>query len=144
MNCRLKFEKPVATDRFDHFDELLDAQQVRALLEIEFGADAPSPESLQCELRIFCVVYAGMELYPALQWHEGRLIAGVKDVLSVLVPHRAAWKILAWFSAGNCHLEGARPADLLPLMPRIVSEAARLELQTRSVHSRLDARSQCG
>jgi hypothetical protein len=144
MNCQLKFEKPVATDRFDHFDELLDVQQVRALLEVEFGADAPSPQRLRCELRIFCVVCAGVELYPAFQWHEGRLITGVKDVLSVLTPHRAAWKILAWFSAGNRHLEGARPADLLPLMPGIVSEAARLELQTRSVHSRLDWRSQYG
>jgi hypothetical protein len=144
MNCRLKFEKPPATDRFDNFDELLDTQQARALLEVEFGADAPSPQCLQCELRIFCVVYAGVELYPAFQWHEGRLITGVKDVLGVLTPHRAAWKILAWFSAGNPHLEGARPADLLPLTPAMVSKAARLELQARSVNSRLDGRSQCG
>jgi hypothetical protein len=139
MNCRLKFEKPAATDRFGCFDELLDAQQIRALLEVEFGADAPSPQCLQGERRIFCVVSAGVELYPAFQWHEGRLITGLKDVLSILTPHRAAWKILAWFSAGNRHLEGARPADPLPLMPATVSEAARLELQTRPVGSLLES-----
>jgi len=45
MNCRLEFVRPaVASDGFDHFDELLDAQQVRALLEAEFGAEAPSPQ----------------------------------------------------------------------------------------------------
>lgn len=128
---RLNLEKPAATDRFDCFDELLDVEQVRGLLDLEFGADAPSPQSLQSELRIFCVVCAGVELYPAFQWHEGRLVVGVKDVLSILAPHRAAWKILAWLSAGNPHLQGGRPAELLPLTPAIVSEAARLELRRR-------------
>jgi hypothetical protein len=138
MNCRLKFERSAAANSFDCFDELLDAEQARALLEVEFGSSAPSPRCLQDELRIFCVVCAGVELYPAFQWHEGRLITGLKDVLSILTPHRAAWKILAWFSAANRHLEGARPADVLPLMPGTVSEAARLELRTRSVGSPLE------
>ena len=133
MNCRLKFERPAATDSFDCFDELLDAEQARALLEVEFGSSAPSPRCLQDELRIFCVICAGVELYPAFQWHEGRLITGLKDVLSMLTPHRAAWKILAWLSAGNPHLEGGRPADVLPLTPALVSEAARLELQRRPI-----------
>jgi hypothetical protein len=139
MNCRLKFEKPVATDRFDHFDELLDAQQVRALLEVEFGVDAPSLQRLQSEQKLFCVICAGTELYPAFQWYEGRLISGLKEVLSILAPHRAAWKILAWVSTGNPHLEGARPADLLPGKITRVLAAARFELQVRSVDSRLES-----
>jgi hypothetical protein len=138
MNDRLEFKKAAATDRFERFGELLDVEQVRFLLELEFGADAPSPQSLQTELRIFCVVCAGVELYPAFQWHEGRLVAGLKDVLSILAPHRAAWKILAWLSAGNPHLEGGRPADVLPLTPAIVSEAARLELQRRPIGAALE------
>jgi hypothetical protein len=135
MNCRLIFQKPAAADPSGSFDELLDERQTRALLEVEFGANAPSPQCLRGEQRIFCVVCAGVELYPGFQWHEGRLIAGMNDVLSVLAPHRAEWKILAWFSAGNRHLEGARPADLLPRTPARVSEAARLELQSRPVNS---------
>ena len=89
MNCRLKFEKPAATDRFDHFDELLDAQQARALLEVEFAADAPSPQCLQCELRIFCVVCAGEEHYPAFQWREGRLL--VAPSFRCVVHSSASW-----------------------------------------------------
>jgi len=64
--------------------------------------------------------------------------------LSVLTLYRAAWKILAWVTADNRHLDGTRPADLLPLMPASVSEAARLELQTRSVNSRHDGGSHRG
>jgi hypothetical protein len=142
MNGRLNFEKPAAADRLECFGELLDVEQVRFLLDIEFGADAPSPRSLQSELRIFCVVCAGVELYPAFQWHEGRLVTGLKDVLSILAPHRAAWKILSWLSAGNPHLEGGRPADVLPLMPAIVSEAARLELRRRPIGAALERGSQ--
>jgi hypothetical protein len=145
MSCRLEFVRPaVASDRFDRFDELLDAQQVRALLEAEFGAEAPSPRRLRSERGLFCVVCAGVELYPGFQWHEGRLITGLKDVLSVLTPYRSAWKILAWFCADNRHLDGARPADLLSLMSAGVSEAARLELQTRSVNSLRDGGSRRG
>jgi hypothetical protein len=136
MNCRLEFVRPAAaSDGFDHFDELLDAQQVRALLEAEFGAEAPNPQRLQSEGRLFSVICAGVELYPAFQWHEGRLITGLRDVLSVLKPYRGAWKILAWFSADNRHLDGARPADLLPRMPASASVAARLELQAQSAAS---------
>jgi hypothetical protein len=140
MNCRLEFVRPaVATDTFDCFDELLDAQQVGALLEAEFGAEAPSLQRLQSERRLFAVVCAGVELYPAFQWHESRLVPGLKDVLSVLTPYRTTWKILAWLSAHNRHLDGARPADLLPLKSASVLETARLELQTRSVNARLDS-----
>jgi hypothetical protein len=134
MNCRLEFVRPaVAADRFDCFYELLDAAQVRTRLEAEFGANAPSPKRLQREGRLFCVTCAGVELHPAFQWHEGRLVTGLKDMLGILTPYRAAWKILAWLSADNRHLDGARPADLLPLMPTSVSEAARLEINARAV-----------
>jgi hypothetical protein len=138
MNGRLNFEKPAATDRLECCGELLDVEQVRFLLDLEFGADAPSPRSLQSELRIFCVVCAGVELYPAFQWHEGRLVADLKDVLNILAPHRAAWKILAWLNADNPHLEGCRPADVLPLTPALVSKAARLELQRRPIGAPLE------
>jgi hypothetical protein len=132
MSCRLEFMRPsVATDGFTRFDELLDVHQVQALLEAEFGAEAPSPQRLQSERRIFCVVCAGAELYPAFQWHEGKLITSLRDVLSLLMAHRATWKILAWFTADNCHLDGGRPADLLRLIPARVLEAARLELKSR-------------
>jgi hypothetical protein len=69
-----------------------------------------------------------VELYPAFQWRDGQLITGVRDVLNILMPYRAAWRILAWLSARNQHLEGARPADLLHLVPARVSETAQLEL----------------
>jgi hypothetical protein len=52
----------------------------------------------------------------------------------VLTPHRAAWKILSSFYTDNCHLDGATPADLLPLEPHSVLQAARLELEARSVY----------
>jgi hypothetical protein len=139
MNCRLDFARPaVAAGTLDCFDELLDGRQVRALLEAEFGAEAPSPQRLQSEQRLFCVVCAGEELYPAFQWCEGHLVPGLRDVLSMLTPHRAAWKILAWLTARNGHLDGARPADLLPLGSAGVLDAARLELQARSVNAQLD------
>jgi hypothetical protein len=140
MNCRLEYVRPaVATDTFDCFDELLDSQQVGALLEAEFGAKARSLQRFQSERRLFSVVCAGVELYPAFQWHESRLVPVLKDVLSVLTPYRTTWKILAWLSAHNRQLDGARPADLLPLKSASVLEAARLELQTRSVNARLDS-----
>jgi hypothetical protein len=139
MNCRLEYVRPsIATDTFDCFDELLDARQVGALLEAEFGAEARNLQQLQSERRLFSVVCAGVELYPAFQWHESRLVTGLKDVLSVLTPYRTTWKILAWLSAHNRHLDGARPADLLPLKSASVLEAARLELRTRPVNARLD------
>jgi len=62
----------------------------------------------------------------------------------MLMPYCAAWKVLAWFSADNPHLDGARPADLLPLKPASVLEAARLELQARSLNLFRDREGQCG
>jgi hypothetical protein len=140
MNGRLEYVRPVvAADKLDYLEELLDVQQVRTLVEAEFGAGAPSPQRLQSERRLLCVVCAGLELYPAFQWYEGRLIPGLSDVLSILTPYRAAWKILAWLGAVNRHLDGARPADLLPSNIARVLAAARLELRVRSGDSRLDS-----
>jgi hypothetical protein len=135
MSSRLEFVRPAVVDRFGHLDELLDVQQARTLLVGEFGAEAPSPERLEGELRLFFVVCAGVELYPAFQWHEGRLIPTLRDVLSVLTPHRSAWKILSWFSMENQRLEGARPADLLPFAAAAVEDAARAELLSRSART---------
>jgi hypothetical protein len=136
MNCRLEFARPTAApDGFNHVDELLDAQQVRTLVQAEFGAEAPSPQRLQAERRVFCVVCAGEDLYPAFQWYEGHLIPGLRAVLTILTPYRSAWKILAWFSTENRQLDGSRPADLLPFGPAAVEDAARTELRARSLEN---------
>jgi hypothetical protein len=132
MSCRLEFVSPgVASREFHHLDELLDTQQARALLESEFGFEAPSPRHLEAENRLFCVVCAGVELYPAFQWHDHQLITSLAEILTILTPYRSAWKILAWFSGENRLLDGARPADLLPFAVEAVAHAARAELQAR-------------
>jgi hypothetical protein len=88
MSGRLEYVRPaVAADRFDSFDELLDAQQVRALLEAEFGVNTPSLQRRQSEQELLCVVCAGVELYPAFQWNNGGLVPGLGDLLRILTPH---------------------------------------------------------
>jgi hypothetical protein len=130
MNGRLEFVKPmVALNAVTYLDALLDAQQVRARLQAEFGSEAPNLRQLQSERRVFCVVRAGEELYPAFQWHDDRLITGLTAVLRVLTPYRSPWRILAWLSAENRQLDGRRPADLLPFASVAVEAAARTECQ---------------
>jgi hypothetical protein len=130
MSGRLEFIRhTVAPNGYDHLDELLDVQQVRARIQAEFGIEAPSLQRLQSERRVFYVVCAGKELYPAFQWHEERLVTGLKAVLTVLTPYRSAWKILAWLSAANRELDGSRPADLLPFASAAVEAAARTEFR---------------
>jgi hypothetical protein len=134
MNGRLEFVRPtVASGGFNHLGELLDAKQVGTLLQAEFGAAAPSPQRLQSQRRLFCVICAGEELYPAFQWHQGQLIPGLKAVLNTLTPYRSAWRILAWLSAENRHLDGRRPADLLASADAAVAAVARTELLERSI-----------
>lgn len=140
MNNRLEFAAPpLPAERFDYFDELLEDQKVRLLVEAEFGTQVPGLRQLRQEQRLFCVVRAGEELYPAFQWQEGRLVPALQGVLNVLAPHRGAWTILAWLTADNRHLQGARPADLLFVAPADVSQAARLDL-----HQKLDSLSRAG
>ncbi len=136
MNDRLEFVRPTAAvSESNRFEELLDGPQALALLEAEFGIPTPDLRTLQRECRLFGIVCAGEELYPAFQWSDRRLITDLRDVLSVLTPHRSAWKILSWFSTENPLLDGARPADCLSLDAIAVSEAARAHLRTRRFDS---------
>ncbi len=129
MNGRLEFVRPTtAVSESNRFDELLDVSQALALLEAEFGVPTPDLRTLQHECRLFGIVCAGEELYPAFQWSDRQLITGLRDILSVLTPHRSAWKILAWFSTENPLLNGARPADCLTSAAIAVGEAARAHL----------------
>lgn len=111
-------------------DDLLEPWEARRLVHAEHGS-ALCLQQLTEEWRLFCVLCAGQELYPALQWYDGRIVPGLPAVLGVLAPHRAAWKILSWFLTGNDSIGGARPADVLPLHPRAVLGASQMEVLAR-------------
>jgi hypothetical protein len=112
-------------------NDLLDAKEACARLQAQYGDETPSLQTLKTEWRLFCVICAGVETYPAFQWYEGRLICDLRAILGTLLPHRTAWKTLSWFESENTGLGGARPADLLPLDPQAVLEAAQMELRRK-------------
>lgn len=67
------------------------------------------------ERRIFGVPYRGQLLYPAFQFgDDGRLRPVVRRVLEALpVDEMSPWEVALWWTAGNGHLGGRRPVDLL-------------------------------
>lgn len=120
-----------AVDRAACMEDDLEPLEAGRLLQAEYGNAAPSLQSLKHERRLFSVICGGLEVYPAFQWHDGRLIPALQALLRVLGPHLTCWKILSWLTTPSERLGGARPADVLPFQPSPVLVIARCELRAR-------------
>ena len=75
--------------------------------------------------RVFAVRHAGIDLFPAFQFHEVAPHPAIKKILKALPVHLTPWQIAFWFASGNGWLDSKAPQDCLGT-PSLVIEAARL------------------
>lgn len=68
------------------------------------------------------------DVYLKFQFHEGKPLPVVADVIDAFAGRRSGWSLAHWFVAGNGTLEGSsRPVDLLTTSPDAVVAAARFD-----------------
>lgn len=66
------------------------------------------------------------EVYPLFQFHEGKPLKVVSQVMEAFGPAKDPWKLALWFVSNNGWLPGqVRPVDLLVSAPQAVVEAVR-------------------
>jgi len=68
------------------------------------------------------------EVYLRFQFHEGRPLPVIEQVIAAFEGQRAGWSLAHWFVGGNGMFEdSARPVDLLAKAPDAVVDAARFD-----------------
>jgi hypothetical protein len=91
--------------------------------------EAATAHRWKAQRRIFSVLHAGRELFPAFQFQEGRPRASIGAVLEVLPKTMTPWQIAFWFVSGNGWLGDRAPGDCLDDAAAVVA-AARHESET--------------
>jgi hypothetical protein len=91
--------------------------------------EAATAHRWKAQGRIFAVLHAGRELFPAFQFREGQPRASIAAVLEVLPKTMTPWQIAFWFVSGNGWLGDRTPIDCLDDAAAVVA-AARHEGET--------------
>ncbi|PSK84838.1 hypothetical protein CLV79_1084 [Limimaricola soesokkakensis] len=107
--------------------EMLDAGEVAARLGRWVPLGASLARSWAEAGRIVGVTQGARRLYPACQFDAvGLPLPVMRDLILVLRPGMSDAAILCWLGTDCPALQEARPAELLPVRPDAVLDAARL------------------
>lgn len=123
----------VNTGSFPAGIEMLDAGEVAARLGRWVPLGASLARSWAEAGRIVGVTQGARRLYPACQFDAvGLPLPVMRELILVLRPGMSDADVLRWLGTACPALQEARPAELLPVRPDAVLEAARLTVTGRA------------
>ncbi len=108
--------------------EWLSSQEVSENAGYQNANSSGQPNKWKKAGKIFAIAVEGRDLYPTYALGvDGKPLPQMKEVLSLLSPHRQSLAIASWFASANSWLGGKTPMDEIAKNPQGVLKAAQME-----------------
>ena len=85
------------------------------------------------ERKIFSVRFEGQQLFPKFQFHDGRPIPAVSEVIRTFPETATGWDLAFFFLSPNPNIAGSKPVDLLKRDPARLASLAQAYIHPADV-----------